>query len=56
MVNNYITDELCMLPLHGWKRNCKRRGENEGEREREGKKKKKPHIKSFKITGERVEK
>lgn len=29
MVNNYITDELCMLPLHGWKRNCKRRGENE---------------------------
>lgn len=36
MVNNYITDELCMLPLHGWKRNCKKRGENEKERERGG--------------------
>lgn len=35
MVNNYITDELCMLPLHGWKRNCKR-GENEREREGRG--------------------
>lgn len=29
MANNYITDELYMLPLHGQKRNCKRRGENE---------------------------